>query len=82
MSTSDEQLSLEETRTRLLAALSHRWPDVSFQLDDHATLVRDYGWVFRLDVTGQGKDEETLPRLALVNALASQVVWTDKSYSL
>ena len=81
MSTSDEQLSLEETRTRLLAALSQRWPDVSFQLDDHSTLARDYGWVFRLDVTG-GEDKETLPRLALVNALASQVVWTDKPYSL
>jgi hypothetical protein len=36
LSTSDEQLSLEETRTRLLAALSQRWPDVSFQLDDHS----------------------------------------------
>jgi hypothetical protein len=82
LSTSDEQLSLEETRTRLLAALSQRWPDVSFQLDEHGTLARDYGWVFRLDVTGQGKDEETVPRLALVNALVSQVVWTDKSYSL
>jgi hypothetical protein len=26
-----------------------------------ATLARDYGWVFRLDVTGQAKGQETLP---------------------
>jgi hypothetical protein len=82
LSISGERLSFEEARTRLLTALSQRWPDVSFQLDDQGTLDREYGWVFRLHVTGQGDVENALPRLALVNALSSQAVWTDRSYSL
>ena len=77
-----DSLSLDEARRRLLEALTRYWPKASFQVNDRETLVRDYGWVFRLDVTGNNDTEATMPRLALVNKRASQAVWTDRAYAL
>ena len=78
-------LSLKQARRRVLAALAGRWPAVSFEIQSYATLAREFGWVFTLEV---GAADPTtlvkgppLPRLALVSRASGQAVTTSRSYS-
>lgn len=40
------RLNVDQARDRVLTALRIRWPDVLFQVNESATIAREFGWVF------------------------------------
>jgi hypothetical protein len=81
-----EDLNVDQARQRVLSALAERWRNASFRVRDDATLVREYGWVFTLEVDIADKknaltNEAAIPCLALVNKTSAQAVSTSRAYS-
>ena len=71
-------LSVDQARNRVLAALAERYPDLSFRVQDHAMLAREFGWVFTLEIVGvrntTAVTKGPIPRLALVNRTSAQAI--------
>jgi len=81
-----DKFSVDEARRRVLSVLSERWPNASFRVRDEATLAREFGWVFTLEVDKADKKtsltgDAALPRLAVLNKKSVQVFSTSQAYS-
>jgi hypothetical protein len=77
-------LTVDQVRDRVLTALAARRPSVRFRLPEHATLVREFGWVFALEPINETtafSTEKVIPRLALVHKTTGQAVATSRSYT-
>ncbi len=86
MTTDPRGLTVDEARNRCLSALIHRWPAVSFRIREDATLIREFGWVFTIEIANVADAAALtaatpIPRLALVNRTTAQTVGTARAYT-
>ncbi|MFN7984154.1 MAG: hypothetical protein U0Q11_20090 [Vicinamibacterales bacterium] len=86
MNSEQNVLTLSEGQDRIVAALAERRPGVTFRIREEATLAREFGWVFTLDVAAVDTvsapgNTSAPPLLALVHKLSAQAVCTSRPYT-
>ncbi|MFN7983374.1 MAG: hypothetical protein U0Q11_16120 [Vicinamibacterales bacterium] len=86
MSSEQNVLTLSQGQDRIVAALAERHPGVTFRVREEATLAREFGWVFTLDVAavdavGSPIDTAAPPLLALIHKVSAQAVSTSRPYT-
>lgn len=80
----DDELTLEQARTRALAAIDERWPELSCRISEtHAVKL---GWLFVLEHRSvppvrRGTDVRKLPSLVLVDRKTARVLATSRRYT-